>query len=47
MFLTCIRLGLMASFMRTVRAPATPKSSAVTGSPALQLEKLNLKEDSF
>ena len=26
----------MASFIRTVRAPATPKSSAVTGSPALQ-----------
>ena len=31
----CMRLGLMASFMRTVRAPAAPRSSAVTGSPAL------------
>ncbi len=27
---------LMASFMSTVSAPATPRSSAVTGSPALE-----------
>jgi hypothetical protein len=28
---------MMASFMRTVKAPPTPRSSAVTGSPALLL----------
>ena len=31
----CIRFGLMASFMRTARAPDTPRSSAVMGSPCL------------
>ena len=31
----CIRLGLMASFISTVSAPAQPRSSAVTGSPCL------------
>ncbi|MPN11398.1 hypothetical protein SDC9_158699 [bioreactor metagenome] len=30
----CIRLGLMASRISTVMAPATPRSSAVTASPA-------------
>lgn len=30
----CIRVGSMASFISTVRAPPTPKSSAVTGAPA-------------
>uniref|UniRef100_A0A1A9VJG4 Uncharacterized protein n=1 Tax=Glossina austeni TaxID=7395 RepID=A0A1A9VJG4_GLOAU len=30
----CIRFGSKASFNRTVKAPVTPKSSAVTGSPA-------------
>ncbi len=29
-----IRLGLIASFSSTVIAPAAPRSSAVTGSPA-------------
>ena len=31
----CIRLGLMASRINTVVAPATPRSSAVTASPDL------------
>ena len=31
----CIRLGMMASFISTVAAPATPRSSTVTASPAL------------
>ena len=31
----CIRFGLMASFISTVMAPATPRSSAVTGLTAL------------
>jgi len=31
----CMRLGLMASFMSTIIAPAQPRSSAVTGSPDL------------
>ena len=31
----CIRLGLMASLRMTVIEPATPRSSAVTGVPAL------------
>mmetsp|Transcript_165 Transcript_165/g.340 ORF Transcript_165/g.340 Transcript_165/m.340 type:complete len:223 (+) Transcript_165:922-1590(+) len=31
----CIRVGMMASFISTVSAPPMPKSSAVTGSPAL------------
>lgn len=30
-------VGMSASFMSTQRAPATPRSSAVTGSPALLL----------
>mmetsp|Transcript_20905 Transcript_20905/g.45514 ORF Transcript_20905/g.45514 Transcript_20905/m.45514 type:complete len:278 (-) Transcript_20905:888-1721(-) len=29
----CISVGMMASFINTVRAPPQPKSSAVTGSP--------------
>ncbi len=33
----CIRLGLIASFMRTARAPPHPRSSAVTGTPSLLL----------
>ena len=31
----CIRVGSMASFISTARAPPTPRSSAVTGAPAL------------
>ena len=30
----CIRLGLMASFIKTVNAPATPRSSEVIGFPS-------------
>mmetsp|Transcript_3448 Transcript_3448/g.5023 ORF Transcript_3448/g.5023 Transcript_3448/m.5023 type:complete len:387 (+) Transcript_3448:543-1703(+) len=30
----CISVGMSASFMSTVRAPPTPRSSAVTGAPA-------------
>lgn len=33
----CIRFGLIASFIRTANAPPTPRSSTVTGSPALLL----------
>mmetsp|Transcript_14808 Transcript_14808/g.41264 ORF Transcript_14808/g.41264 Transcript_14808/m.41264 type:complete len:252 (+) Transcript_14808:625-1380(+) len=29
----CMSVGMMASFIKTVRAPPQPKSSAVTGSP--------------
>ena len=32
--MVCIRLGMIVSFIRTVSAPLTPISSAVTGSPA-------------
>ena len=31
----CIRLGISASFIRTVTAPATPSCSTLTGSPFL------------
>lgn len=33
----CMRVGLMASFMRTARAPEHPMSSAVIASPALEV----------
>ncbi len=32
--MVCIRFGRMVSFISTVSAPPTPRSSAVTGSPA-------------
>ena len=32
---SCIRVGMMASFIRTVMAPAQPRSSAVIASPDL------------
>jgi hypothetical protein len=35
--ITCISVGRMASFMSTVSAPPAPRSSAVTGRPALSL----------
>ena len=33
--MVCIRLGISVSFIRTVRAPPTPRSSAVMDSPFL------------
>ncbi len=33
---TCIKFGIIVSFIKTVKAPATPRSSAVTGSPDLE-----------
>jgi hypothetical protein len=32
----CINVGLIASFINTVSAPPTPRSSAVTGFPSLE-----------
>ena len=42
-----MRLGLIASFRRTARAPLTPKSSAVTASPLRLLPMTILPSRSF
>ena len=36
----CSSVGCTASFISTARAPLTPRSSAVTGLPAVQVEGL-------